>query len=342
MMYWIHENGQTVGPFGVDDLLARVHPDSLVSCGENWVSVQEHPDFEHIENAMAVLRANNPSKEGQLAARRPDVEVKSRGADNTPGLPCEKKYWVVVPPANEPCGPFAFDDVMAFGRSDLLVSSGQVWLKLMEHPEFSVVAGRKYGRSELKSPDSIEMSDDSPTTHRRQIVGREPIPQSTKRLLLAGVAVIGAFFLLGFGALITLGVLSSFAPVDPWASMPLPLTSVSISEDVDPISGTRSEMYMTHKSPRAIGNHFQEAMGNARGWKRASLLESAGEELSFGEQVGVNLLAAAFEDSFQILHYQHLDGRTITIMIMRYGQDEPTMFGLNWQNQTLANASTRY
>lgn len=45
MPYWIHENGETIGPFSAQDVLHRAKPETLVSNGQEWIRFDQHPRF---------------------------------------------------------------------------------------------------------------------------------------------------------------------------------------------------------------------------------------------------------------------------------------------------------
>jgi hypothetical protein len=41
MPYWIHEDGQVVGPMRAIDVLRRAHPSTPVSDGKDWFRLEE-------------------------------------------------------------------------------------------------------------------------------------------------------------------------------------------------------------------------------------------------------------------------------------------------------------
>ena len=45
MAHWIFENGQTIGPLKVSEVLDRATPSTSVSHGDRWVRLDQHPDF---------------------------------------------------------------------------------------------------------------------------------------------------------------------------------------------------------------------------------------------------------------------------------------------------------
>jgi hypothetical protein len=45
MAYWIYENGETVGPLNKEEVVQRAGPDTPVSHGQEWVKLEQHPDF---------------------------------------------------------------------------------------------------------------------------------------------------------------------------------------------------------------------------------------------------------------------------------------------------------
>jgi hypothetical protein len=55
MKYWVHQNGRTIRPLDADALLDLAENDSLVSHGDRWVSLTDHPDFSYIRSAVTVL-----------------------------------------------------------------------------------------------------------------------------------------------------------------------------------------------------------------------------------------------------------------------------------------------
>ena len=64
MGYWIHENGETIGPLRAVELLKRAIPETLVSHGQKWVLFDEHPDFPGNETAGSskASRIETPAK----------------------------------------------------------------------------------------------------------------------------------------------------------------------------------------------------------------------------------------------------------------------------------------
>ena len=44
MPYWIHDNGETVGPMRAIDVLRRAQPTTRVCDGETWFRLDEGPD----------------------------------------------------------------------------------------------------------------------------------------------------------------------------------------------------------------------------------------------------------------------------------------------------------
>lgn len=45
MAYWIHENGETIGPLRAVEVLDRARVSTLVSCDQQWLRLDQHPDF---------------------------------------------------------------------------------------------------------------------------------------------------------------------------------------------------------------------------------------------------------------------------------------------------------
>jgi hypothetical protein len=221
-------------------------------------------------------------------------------------------------------------------------------VRLTAHPDF---AGLERVRAVLGSDEPVAedvFSEPAPAVPQQterppdaQDWDIGPIPKSTRRLLLASAAVLGACMLVLIGTFSIMGIFGSMTPTDPWGDMPIPFAAFAVSEEVDPTTGAVSSTYMSPDSPRTIGNHFKEVMGNSRGWNKASLLESAGEELSVVERAGLNLFAAAVQDAAQILHYRHHDGRMITIGIFG-DQGDGTMFFVQREHSNMASARLQY
>jgi hypothetical protein len=174
------------------------------------------------------------------------------------------------------------------------------------------------------------------TNHRSapQRTDVSEIPRSTRRLLLACAAVIGSCVLFVVGASVVFRLVASFTPVDPWESLNHPPGAFEIATDVDQVSGTVDSYYMSSDSPRATGDFFRRQMKRARGWHEGSLLENAGYGLTRAERFGVNLVAGAFENVAQTLHYRHSDGRTMTILVVRLSEEDPTMYTVRWEDSS--------
>jgi hypothetical protein len=45
MPYWIHDNGETIGPMRAIDVLRRAQPTTRVCDGENWFWLEEGTDL---------------------------------------------------------------------------------------------------------------------------------------------------------------------------------------------------------------------------------------------------------------------------------------------------------
>lgn len=45
MPYWIHDNGETLGPMRAIDVLRRAQPTTRVCDGETWFWLEEGPDM---------------------------------------------------------------------------------------------------------------------------------------------------------------------------------------------------------------------------------------------------------------------------------------------------------
>ncbi|PWB82035.1 MAG: hypothetical protein C3F08_00725 [Candidatus Methylomirabilota bacterium] len=66
MPYWIYENGESIGPLERAEVSARAKPNSLVSCGQQWIHFGDHPDFRELQlttkQASVVRTANRFAK----------------------------------------------------------------------------------------------------------------------------------------------------------------------------------------------------------------------------------------------------------------------------------------
>ena len=91
MAYWIHENGETIGPLRAIEILERAQPDTLVSQGQEWVKFADHPDF--------------------LPIDEPDLREGLRDSDGGKSLPGERHrdtsgmHPQPVPRFHEPANP---------------------------------------------------------------------------------------------------------------------------------------------------------------------------------------------------------------------------------------------
>lgn len=83
-VYWIHENGQSIGPLNIQEVLRIAAPDSLVSFGQGWRSLREHPDFGHEPSSEPVsVRIDSDPETTKAAQPKPfaDIAPKSQPQD---------------------------------------------------------------------------------------------------------------------------------------------------------------------------------------------------------------------------------------------------------------------
>jgi hypothetical protein len=64
MPYWIHEDGETIGPMRAIDVLRRARPTTLVSDGKEWFHLED--DLDAHETAAA---AGAPAKPERIVIR---------------------------------------------------------------------------------------------------------------------------------------------------------------------------------------------------------------------------------------------------------------------------------
>jgi hypothetical protein len=64
MPYWIHEDGETIGPMRAIDVLRRARPTTLVSDGQEWFRLDDDLDAHD-----APAAARTPAKPERLVIR---------------------------------------------------------------------------------------------------------------------------------------------------------------------------------------------------------------------------------------------------------------------------------
>lgn len=64
MPYWIHDNGETIGPMRAIDVLRRAQPTTRVCDGQNWFWLDEGPDL-----SEARFLDGEPSETNKSGAR---------------------------------------------------------------------------------------------------------------------------------------------------------------------------------------------------------------------------------------------------------------------------------
>jgi hypothetical protein len=186
MAYWIHENGKTIGPFRVVEVLDRAGPDTLVSHGQQWFKLSEHPDL-----------GANPRAYGPSA----DVASPEQSQD------ARRNFWLYID--GETYGPMAAKTVIEHYRAGALVSHGETWVEIADHPGFSHLctnADEMRSKSDPTFCSSAKAArQGGPSRFQTWASGPENIEQAIlKRLpfnrgiliaglaaLLTGVAVLG-------------------------------------------------------------------------------------------------------------------------------------------------------
>ena len=80
MAYWIHENGKTIGPFRAIEILQKAKPETLVSHGQEWLELGEHPDFRSLNGVNDVsgvpATARDDLNPGTSARRKTDRNLR--------------------------------------------------------------------------------------------------------------------------------------------------------------------------------------------------------------------------------------------------------------------------
>ena len=137
MAYWIHENGETLGPFRGNEVLDRAKPETLISHGEQWLRFEEHPDFTHL--VQLVSQQASPSRSGSdvheqaVEAVELDARLDSADAGET------NLYWTWVRGSGPPTGPHTHQEVTRAAGNGLLVRDGERWVNFSDHPDFREV-----------------------------------------------------------------------------------------------------------------------------------------------------------------------------------------------------------
>lgn len=72
MPYWIHDNGETLGPMRAIDVLRRATPTTRVCDGETWFGLEDGADHE-----VAVGRDAPPAGRELASGERCSVRIRS-------------------------------------------------------------------------------------------------------------------------------------------------------------------------------------------------------------------------------------------------------------------------
>lgn len=115
MAYWIHENGETIGPLKAVEVLERAQPRTLVSNGQEWVRFDEHPAFPSC--------SSEEPKAARVREVRPTMDEIDKG-----------EFWIWE--HGQAYGPLNANGVLARANGKTLVSLGQEWKSIAEHPVF--------------------------------------------------------------------------------------------------------------------------------------------------------------------------------------------------------------
>ena len=140
MAYWIFENDETIGPLRAVEVMERGDPGTMVSHGQEWVRLDEHPDFAA------------PHRQGESSKSVTPPDINSAGRKGEPVKPqsspslredlLQSNYWVLHRKSNGPMGPYTREKIMGFGIRNLKVSYRDEWLKIGDHPDFKDLVSR--------------------------------------------------------------------------------------------------------------------------------------------------------------------------------------------------------
>jgi hypothetical protein len=136
MAYWIHENGETVGPLRGNEVLDRAKPDTLISHGEQWLGFDEHPDFAHLVqlvSSRATTNQQDPAIDGQAAESAHAQERVDAVESDERDL-----YWTWIRGSGPPTGPHTHQEVMNRMDIGLMVRDGDRWVTRAKHPDFQI------------------------------------------------------------------------------------------------------------------------------------------------------------------------------------------------------------
>jgi ubiquitin-protein ligase len=147
MAYWIYEDGHTVGPLEAPEVLDRAKPDTQVSNGNDWVRLDQHPDFAYLVT--------------------PDITPEPTPQESTRPTPDGPMYWIHN--HDTPIGPLAPAEVIKRSGADTMVSHEDEFLPFRMHPDFSHVNSAMPARRRPRPrPVPAETTETSETTETQR------------------------------------------------------------------------------------------------------------------------------------------------------------------------------
>ena len=146
MAYWIHENGETIGPLRAIEVLERAQPETLVSHGQQWLPLRDHPDF---STSIAAALSTNPNPLPKSGDRGSKLEVPLREKTDSPEVDdSNRQYWVLWPFSFSAKGPYSHEKVARELPVKILVRCGENWLPKDRHPDFVTAISHDQTRPE--------------------------------------------------------------------------------------------------------------------------------------------------------------------------------------------------
>lgn len=162
MAYWIHENGETIGPLKAIEILERAQPETLVSHGQEWVRLSHHPDFTYVANARPSEPPSEPKAIATLSEQElmPDDKKKTTASIGNP----ETQFWIQE--NSETTGPFSGAEICCVAGTGTLVSHGQQWVRFELHPAFQPSPVMYPVPQKQQHPTENEADDNRPSILR--------------------------------------------------------------------------------------------------------------------------------------------------------------------------------
>ena len=140
MAYWIHENGETTGPYRAIDVLQKAEPETLVSHGQEWLKLREHPDFSHNGPRPSQPPKGQTSGESKLGsvvqANHDQTAIKGdlQQHHQSPPSSNERVYWIAE--NGTVTGPFSKVDTISRSKPTTLIRYEDRWVRFDQHPHF--------------------------------------------------------------------------------------------------------------------------------------------------------------------------------------------------------------